>query len=176
MNNTFSILSWNINGRLRLHLNCPIFCNHFLTGSGIVAFHETHLRPNEADLLPTLPTHDLYHTRRPAPLSFAKPGGGIAVYVNKSVTNSRMLPAHTSPDCITLHCETFIFVCAYLPPASSPWMRLSVNENADPIDFFMQVLTTLNESYDLPIIACGDWNMRMCALCHPDAIDTTINA
>jgi hypothetical protein len=71
INTTFSILSWNINGRLRLHLDCPDFRSQYLNSADIIAFHETHLRPDEHALLPTLPFYNLFHTGRPAPFNFA---------------------------------------------------------------------------------------------------------
>jgi exonuclease III len=169
--NTISILSWNIHGELRLKLDCPTFHRKYGAHT-IISFQETHLRFTEHLLLPKLTTHDCYHTSRPPSQDLKRPGGGLVVLVHKSL-RAKILPIHTNSDCLTVHCGSFVLVCSYLPPVSSPWL---FHCDVDPVDFLLQVLTTLNLTSDLPIIACGDWNARLTRLVSPTSVDALTNA
>ncbi|GBE82387.1 Ribonuclease H1 [Sparassis crispa] len=156
---TIRLLSWNVNGRLALKLTDSMFVS-YLFQYDVLLLQETHLRPEEHDVLIFPEEYDMIAVSRRNTPTMQQPGGGVAIFLRCQIPRI-VLTSLCTDDMLVVDLNVCILINVYLPPETSPWNLLPP---AQPEQRLKETLAVLGRCPDKPIIVAGDLNARIAAL------------
>ncbi|RDX44986.1 DNase I-like protein [Lentinus brumalis] len=158
---TLRVISWNIYGSFAVKASAPWFHN-FVRQWDIVCVQETHLCPDQEDLLDLPPGYSCLARSRPQSDFMTNQRGGVLMIFRAELPIKDVTPSATS-DLLAVEIGTVTLLNVYLPPSNTAWTRAL---RVPPEQQLVEYLLPLSLRGDFQAVLVGDFNARTASRSH----------